>query len=322
MSAFTSKEAKMLSKIGTRAAYGMFLMELIAKNENVFALSADLGGSSGLGRMREVMPHRFINTGIAEQSLISVSAGLAKEGLIPFASSFAPFITGRCFDFIRMNLGYMNLNVKLVGLGCGVGMGELGHSHYGWEDIALLRSIPNMTIICPSDCGMIKKCLYAAALRQSPTYIRLTNTLNVPIVYEEDFDFEIGKAITLKSGDDVALIATGSMVHTSLKAAEILEQNSISCSVIDLHTIKPLDEEAVLNACKSHKLIATIEEHSIIGGLGGAIAEFKARIGCDTRQIIIGLPDSYGHTADYSYQLEKYGLCATQIAQTIQSHFN
>ncbi len=251
-----------------------------------------------------------------------------------------------------MNLGYMNLNVKLVGLGCGVGMGELGHSHYGWEDIALLRSIPNMTIICPSDCGMIKKSLYAVALRQSPTYIRLTNTLNVPIVYEEDFDFEIGKAIRLKSGDDVALIATGSMVHTSLKAAEILEQNGISCSVIDfdfeigkairlksgddvaliatgsmvhtslkaaeileqngiscsvidLHTIKPLDEEAVLNACKSHKLIATIEEHSIIGGLGGAIAEFKARIGCDTRQIIIGLPDSYGHTADYSYQLEK-----------------
>lgn len=317
-----SKEAKMLSKIGTRAAYGTILMQLMSENGDVFALSADLGGSSGLGRMRESMPHRFINTGIAEQSLIAISAGLAKEGLIPFASSFAPFITGRCFDFIRMNLGYMNLNVKLVGLGCGVGMGELGHSHYGWEDIALLRTIPNMTIIAPSDCGMVKKCLYAAAKTLSPTYIRLTGTLNVPIVYEEDFSFEIGKAIGLRSGSDVALIATGSMVHSSLKAAEILEQGGVSCSVIDFHTIKPLDSQAVIEACQSHRLIATIEEHSIVGGLGGAIAECKAKYGCETRHIIIGLPDCYGHTGDYGYQLEKYGLGATHIAQTIQHHLN
>ncbi len=309
----------MLSKIGARPSYGTILMELIRSNENVFALSGDLAGSSGLGRMLHAMPNRLINTGIAEQSLISISAGLAKEGLIPFASSFAPFITGRCFDFIRMNMGYMELNIKLVGLGGGVSMGELGHSHYGWEDIALLRSIPNITIIAPSDCGMIKKCLYAVAKTKSPTYIRLTNAPNVPIIYGEDFNFEIGKAITLKFGSEVALVATGSMVYVALQVAEVLSQEGISCSVLDLHTIKPLDEVAILHAFQSHKLVATIEEHSVIGGLGSAVAEFRTRQSCQTPQIMIGLPDAYGHTGTYHHQLEKYGLDAGQIAQAIQT---
>lgn len=314
----TAKEIKKISKIGARGAYGYALKKLIEENEDVYAVSADLGSSSGLQRLMNERPERFLNIGIAEQNMIGVCAGLAKEGLIPFASSFAPFITMRCLDQIKMNLGYMGLNIKLTGLGSGFALGELGNSHYGLEDIAIMRAIPQVTIINPADCGTILKTVYAVAEYDGPVYIRLTGTASYPIVYGDDFDFQIGKGIKIRDGKDIAIIACGSMVKKVLEASEILEEErKVSCTVVDMHTIKPLDKELLNELCENYQLIVTVEEHSIVGGLGGAVAECLASFSTKVRQLIIGVPDLYGHTGSYEYQLNRYGLTGEKIAEKI-----
>ena len=242
---FTEREAVRWARLGPRATYGLVMNELVQKNENVYVLSADLGGSSGLQRLIKAYPERYYNVGIAEQNLIGVAAGMAKEGLIPFASSFAPFITMRCCDQIKMNMGYMQLNIKTVGLGSGISMSDLGNSHYGIEDIAIMRAIPNIVVLSPADCSEVAKCVFAAAEHNGPVYIRLTGVPGAPVVYKEDFDFQIGKANILKEGKDFALVATGSMVATALKVSECLAERGICCTVVDMHTIKPLDTEVL-----------------------------------------------------------------------------
>ena len=315
------KNAKMWQRIGPRATYGLALQDLIENNGRVYALSGDLGGSSGLSRLMSESPDRYLNVGIAEQNLIGVSAGLAKEGLIPFASSFAPFITHRCEDQIRMNMGYMHLNIKLVGLGSGVSMSILGNSHYGMTDMSVLTATPGMAILSPCDCAELVKCVEAAAEYEGPVYIRMTGEPGMPRVYEEEFEFEIGKTNKLRSGDDVLILATGSMVHKSLDAAKKLEDNDIKCDVYDIHTVKPLDETVFMEV-SNRKLMVTAEEHSVIGGLGSSVNKYVANHGLGIKVINIGLPDAYVDSGSYEYMLEELGLTVDSLVSNIEKELN
>lgn len=281
-------------------------------------VTGDLGDSSGLARFKNTFPDRFINVGIAEQNMIGVAAGLAKEGYNVFATSFGPFITLRSGEQVRMNLGYMELNVKAVAIGSGLSMAFLGNSHYGLEDAAVMRTIPNLTVVCPADCAEIVKLVHAAAEFDGPMYIRLTGAVGNPPVYTEEYDFEIGKSITLRKGSDITIFATGSMVYESLEAAKILDNSGISATVVNTHTLKPFDYSEIDKAISSSKIIVTVEEHSIIGGLGSIVAEYKAKFTNCPAQLILGLPDKFGKTAEYRFLLEKYRLVGDKIATDIQ----
>ena len=315
----TKAKAKLWSKLGSRAVFGMAITEFADEYKNFYAMSADLCRSSGLSRFQEKYPERFINVGIAEQNMVGVAGGLAKDGTMIFATSFAPFITMRACEQVRMNLGYMQLNVKIVGLGSGLIMAHLGNSHYGIEDISIIRAIPNITIISPADCGEIFKVVEAVLNYPKPTYIRLTGGVNNPIVYKNDFNFEIGKANVLCEGNDVAVIATGTMVYQSLKAAEILKENNISATVIDMHTIKPLDTNC-LDKLLAYKLIVTVEEHTIVGGLGSAVAEYLAPKKLKPPQLLIGINDEFPLAGSYDYLLAQCQLSPEKIAERIKNH--
>jgi transketolase len=314
----TGKENKQWSRLGSRATYGQAILMLAEKLDNLMVLSADLGNSSGLDRFKATYPDKFLNIGIAEQNMIGVAAGLAKEGSVVFASSFAPFITMRAAEQVRMNMGYMDLNIKTVAIGSGVSMSFLGNSHFGLEDAAMMRSIPNMTVVSPADCAEIVKTVFAAAEYPHPMYIRLTGAVGFPVVYEDDYDFQIGKAVEIKNGTDVSIVATGSMVYESLEAAKILQEVGISVSVLNMHTIKPIDTNALDNLIRKGKTIFTIEEHSITGGLGSSVAEYVSSIPNSPVVNRIGLPDEFVITAEYRYILEKYGLVGSHIANTIK----
>lgn len=318
----TPSSARQWSRLGSRGVFGQAILALAESTPELMVLSADLGNSSGLDRFRKTYPDQFVNVGIAEQNLIGVAAGMAKEHFTVFATSFAPFLAMRASEQIRMNLGYMNLPVKAVAIGSGVSMAYLGNSHYGIEDAAVMRSIPNLTVVSPADCGEIVKCVFAAAKFDGPMYIRLTGAPNNPVVYTEDYEFEIGKAITLREGTDVTIIANGTMVYESLEAAKALEAQGISAGVINMHTIKPLDTAAVDRALASSRLIVTVEEHSVIGGLGSAVAEYKSAKRNAPPQLILGLPDAFGVTGEYRYLLEKYGLVGEKIAAAIKARLD
>lgn len=316
-------QAKHWSRLGSRASFGQAMLYLGQKKENLMVLSADLGRSSGLGRFQNDFPDKFVNVGISEQNLVGVAAGLAKEGSVVFATSFSPFIGMRASEQVRMNLGYMNMNVKAVALGAGFSMGFLGNSHYGIEDCAVMRSIPNLTVVSPADCGEIFKTVIAAADFDGPMYIRLTGETNNPVVYEQDYDFQIGKAVTLKdvSNPDVTIIAAGTMVYHSMQAAKNLEAAGLSVAVVNMHTIKPLDTSVLDKAFSNSKLIVTAEEASVVGGLGSAVAEYKAGFASAPPQLILGIPDEFGPIAEHLYLLEKYGLTGEGLAKTIISKF-
>ena len=312
------KKARMWSRMGVRACYGMAMLEAVKKSDDVLALSADLGRSSGLKQLMEQYPERFVNCGIAEQNMVGVAAGLAREGFNVFASSFAPFISMRASEQVRMNLGYMELPVKLVALGSGVGMGFLGNSHFGLEDVSIMRAIPGMTVITPADCAEVFKVIEACLHYPKPTYIRLTGGVNNPVVYREDYVFNIGEAITLREGDEVAFLATGSMVSHALKVAEKLaDEHSIDPTVINMHTIKPLDVQMLGQVYSRHSHVFTIEEHTVIGGLGSAVAEWATGEEYTVRQHIIGISDCYVDTGSYAYSLEASGLSVDRLFHRI-----
>jgi transketolase len=297
--------------------YGQALLDIATDNERVVALSADLGNSSGLDRFKKTFPDRFINVGVAEQNLVGVAAGVAREGFIPFASSFAPFISMRASEQVRMNLGYMNLNVKAVGIGSGLAMGFLGNSHFGLEDVAVLRSIPGITVVCPADCAEVVKTVRAAAQFEGPMYIRLTGSVNCPVVYAGDYDFQVGKAVRMREGADLAMIATGSMVAASLAAAQELENEGISAGVFNFHTLKPLDVDLLREICNSFPSVVTVEEHSVIGGLGSAVAEATASWQVRPRHLIVGLSDEWGDTGDYGYLMEQHQLTPKDLSRRV-----
>ncbi len=313
----TPSNARMWSRIGARGVFGQAILSIGADYPDLMVISADLGNSSGLDRFKSTYPDKFLNIGIAEQNMIGVAAGMAKEGCNVFATSFAPFVSMRAGEQIRMNLGYMEMNVKAVAIGSGIVMAFLGNSHYGLEDAAVMRAIPNMTVVCPADCAEIIKTVYAAAEFKGPMYIRLTGGPNNPIVYTEDYPFTIGKAIPLRAGSDVTLIAHGTMVYESLEAAKALEIQGISAAVVNMHTLKPLDTDAIDVALQTSKAIITVEEHSVIGGLGSAVAEYTAKLRQRPPHLILGLPDAFIAAADYRFMLDRHGLIGPKIAASV-----
>lgn len=317
---FKPASIRTLSMLGQRGAFGQALTELGRDNENIVALSADLCNTSGLDRFKKAYPDRFINVGIAEQNMVGIAAGLASRGKIPFATTFANFAALRACEQVRHFMGYMHENVKLVGFGAGFSFGMFGTTHYAVEDIAALRAVNHLIILSPSDSACVVKAVEAAVKINAPVYLRLSGTMNNPVVYKEDFGFEIGKAITLREGTDVAVIATGTMVYNSLKAAEKLAETGVSIKVIDMHTIKPLDVEAVKAAC-SAKLIVTVEEHSVHGGLGSAVAEALALERNKPPHLIVGTQNEYPHAGDFSYMQEVHGLTPEKISLKIQKTY-
>lgn len=315
----TAKSARMWSRLGQRGSiFGAAIPDLAKSNGNLRVVTADLGLLSGLERLKTACENQYLNVGIAEQDMIGIAAGLAKEGCCVFATTYATFITMRSFEQIRHNLGYLQYNVKIVGSSAGVVMGMSGNTHYTLEDIALMRAIPNMIVLSPADSVEAVKMAEALAETDGPAYLRLTGGLNCPMVYKEDYPFEIGKGIVLQEGRDVAIVAAGTMVSEVLCAAGLLREKGISCTVVDMHTIKPLDTALLEQLFSAHGLIVTVEEHSKIGGLGSAVAEYKAGVANSPRQIMIGLPDAFGKAGEYSYLLEQYGLTSSHIAHTVE----
>jgi len=307
--------ARQWSRIGPRGVFGQAILAIADAHPELMVLSADLGNSSGLDRFKRTYPEQFLNTGIAEQNMIGVAGGLAKEGFTVFATSFAPFISMRAAEQVRMNLGYMGMNVKAVAIGSGVSMAFLGNSHYGIEDAAIMRAIPNMTVVSPADCAEIFKTVEAAAKFKGPMYIRLTGAVGNPTVYTEDYEFEIGHAVTLREPSDVTFIATGSMVYEALEASKLLELSGIQAGVINMHTIKPLDVSTLDFVFKRSTVIITVEEHSVIGGLGSAVAEYKTSKRHAPPHLILGLPDAFDVTGEYQFLLNRHGLVASKIAE-------
>ncbi len=310
------RNIKMWSTIGQRATLGIAALEIAKKNKNLIVLTCDVSTSAGLDRFRKTLPEQYIDLGIAEQNLIGVATGLSSEKFDVITTTFAPFQTMRCCEQIKVNLGYMSHKVCMVGLASGLALGTLGFTHSCIEDIGVLRSIPGITIISPADSLETIKALDAAVKLNGPCYIRLTGTSNNPIVYDKDYNFEIGKSIKLREGSDVAIFSSGSSVNNSLKASELLSEKNISCSVINMHTIKPLDTKAILEMC-NHKLIVSIEEHNIIGGLGSAISEFKSTLEKSPKQLFLGIKDVYGKGGTYNHLLNKHGLTPEKIVENV-----
>ena len=260
-------------------------------------------------------PERHINVGIAEADMIATAAGIATTGKIPFASTFAHFAAGRAFDQIRNSVAYPHLNVKICPTHAGVSLGEDGGSHQSVEDVALMRAIPGMVVLSPADAVETEKMIFAVAEYEGPVYVRL-GRLNIPVLFDEDYTFEIGKAVTLTQGDDVAILATGLMVSEALKAEKLLEEKGIKARVINVSTIKPLDTETVLKAAKECKFIVTSEEHSVIGGLGSAVSEYLSEVH-PAKVIKHGIQDIFGQSADGETMLTNYGLRAENIVELV-----
>lgn len=306
----------MSKKIATREAYGKALAGLGAKNSRVVVLDADLSKSTKTADFARVYPERFFNMGIAEQNLVGTAAGLAAAGKIPFASTFAVFAAGRAFEQIRNSVAYTRLNVKIAATHAGVTVGEDGGSHQSVEDIAIMRSLPNMTVFVPADEAETYGAVEAAAEMEGPVYIRLGRA-GVPAVHGEGFRFIPGKAVVVRDGGDAAIIATGIMVSAALEAAEALAGRGINARVISMHTIKPLDVEAVVRAARETGALVTAEEHSVIGGLGGAVCEaVSEHYPVPVKRL--GLPDVFGESGAPGELLEKFGLTPQAIARAVK----
>lgn len=313
------KESNSIS-IATRDAYGEALLELGKRRKDIVVLDADLSGSTKTGKFAKAFPERFFNIGIAEQDMIGTAAGLALTGKLPFASTFAVFETGRAWEQVRQTICYSNLNVKLVATHGGITVGEDGASHQATEDIALMRVLPNMTVIVPCDGNETKQVINAISEYYGPVYVRLGRA-KVPIVMPEDYEFKIGRAYSFHIGKDVNIIATGIMVSIALEASKILIDEGIDIGVINMSTIKPIDTDILLKAAKACNLIITAEEHSIIGGLGSAVTEFLSEsYPIPIRRI--GLRDAFGCSGRPEELLKYYGLTSGDIIDTIKRALN
>lgn len=302
-----------VKKIATREGYGRALAELGAEHENLVVLDADLAGATKTATFQKAFPQRHFDCGIAEANMICVAAGMATTGLVPFASSFAMFASGRAYEQVRNSIGYPHLNVKIGATHGGISVGEDGASHQCCEDFALMRSIPGMVVMSPADDVEARAMVKAAYEYDGPVYMRFGRAA-VPVVHEEGFQFQIGKGEILRNGSDVAIIANGLMVYEALEAARILAQEGISAMVINVATIKPLDEELVLEAAQKCGKIITCEEHSIIGGLGEAVCSLLAQK-CPTRVERIGVNDEFGHSGPAAALLKQFGLSAEHIVE-------
>ena len=306
-----------IKKIATRESYGNALAELGKKYDNLVVLDADLAGATKTGIFQKAFPERHIDCGIAEANMVGIGAGLAASGKIPFVSSFAMFAAGRAFEQIRNSIGYPHLNVKIGATHAGISVGEDGATHQCNEDIALMRTIPGMVVLNPSDDVEAKAAVEAAYLHEGPVYLRFGRLAAPVINTNPDYKFEIGKGIVLREGKDLTIIATGLMVSESLAAAELLAKDGIEAKVINIHTIKPLDEELVVNAAKETGKVVTVEEHSVIGGLGSAVCDVLSEK-APTPVKKIGVYDQFGESGPAVKLLEKYGLTGDGIYTQIK----
>jgi transketolase len=304
------------TKTATRDAYGKALLELGRKNPDVVALDADLSGSTKTKVFAKEFPSRFFNIGIAEQDMIGVAAGLALGGKIPFASTFAMFATGRAWEQIRQSVCYPHLNVKVVASHAGLTVGEDGGSHQSVEDISLMRSIPGMTVIVPADGMETEKAIAAMGEHKGPAYIRVGRSKTEDL-YDASYDFKVGKAHVLREGTDITIVACGIMVALALQAAEELSIEGMSVGVVNMSTIKPLDTDTLVAAAKESGAVVTVEEHSIIGGLGGAVCEALAEL-CPVPVKKVGVKDVFGHSGQPDELLKEYGLTPDDIKSAVR----
>jgi len=303
-------------QIATRDAYGDALVALGKKRSDVIVLDADLSGSTKTAKFAKAFPDRFFNMGIAEQDMMGTAAGLATAGKLPFVSTFAVFATGRGWEQIRQSICYSKLNVKIVASHAGITVGEDGGSHQSVEDIAVMRVIPNMTVIVPADGVEARKAIETVAEHKGPCYVRAGRS-KVPTLFGDDYPFAIGKAHVFSKGKDAAIIATGILVAEALKARDLLKADGIDAGVINMSTIKPLDAAAVAEAARYSGAIVTAEEHSIIGGLGGAVAEALAEA-APVPMVRVGVQDVFGTSGDHAGLLKHYGLSAADIAAAVK----
>lgn len=307
----------MSKKIATREAYGKALSELATTNKNVVVLDADLSKSTKTADFKAVAPERFFNMGIAEANMMGVAAGMSTCGKIPYVSTFAMFAAGRAFEQIRNSICYPNLNVKICATHAGLTVGEDGATHQSVEDISLMRSIPNMTVINPSDAIETEQVIKAISEFNGPCYVRLGRMAVANVNDEATYKFELGKGVTLAEGTDATIIATGIMVEAALEAKNTLAEEGINVRVINIHTIKPIDEEIIIKAAKETKAIVTAEEHSIIGGLGSAVAEVVTE-NCPVIVKKVGINDCFGESGKPNELLVRYGLTAENIVKNVK----
>ncbi|MBR3331506.1 MAG: transketolase family protein [Mogibacterium sp.] len=306
-----------IKKIATRESYGNALVELGREHADLVVLDADLAGATKTSTFKKEFPDRHFDCGIAEGNMMAVAAGIASMGMVPFASTFAMFAAGRAFEQVRNSIGYPHLNVKIGATHGGISVGEDGASHQCCEDFALMRSIPGMTVICPADDVEARAAVKAAYEFEGPVYLRFGRS-GVPVFHEEDFRFEIGKGEVLQDGSDVAIIATGIMTYEAIKAGEELRSQGINARVINMSTIKPLDEELILKAAGECGKIVTCEEHSVIGGLGEAVSSLLSeKLPTPVRRI--GVNDEFGHSGPAADLLKDFGLSAENIVETVKT---
>ncbi|MBQ7756930.1 MAG: transketolase family protein [Oscillospiraceae bacterium] len=308
-------------KKATRESYGEALAELGDKYENLYVLDADLAAATKTGIFKKKFPERFFDCGIAEANMMGVAAGLAATGKIPFASTFAMFAAGRAYEIVRNSIGYPHLNVKIGATHAGISVGEDGATHQCNEDIALMRTIPGMTIINPADDVEAKAAVEAAILHNGPVYMRF-GRLAAPVINDkETYKFELGKGIKLRDGKDITIVATGLMVAEAVEAAKTLAEEGIDARVINIHTIKPIDKDIIVEAAKETGAIVTVEEHSVIGGLGSAVCDVLAE-NYPAKVTKIGVNDEYGYSGPAVDLLKKFGLCASNIVDTVKKVLN
>ncbi len=307
-----------VKKIATRQSYGEELAKLGLEHEDIVVLDADLAGATQTGKFKAAVPERFFDCGIAESNMMGIAAGLATTGLVPFASTFAMFAAGRAFEQVRNSIGYPHLNVKIGATHAGISVGEDGATHQCLEDLALMRMIPGMVVLNPSDDIEARAAVRAAYEYEGPVYMRF-GRLAVPVINDnEDYKFEIGKGITLKEGTDLTIVATGLCVNSALEAAESLKADGINAEVINIHTIKPLDEELIVASAKKTGKVVTVEEHSVLGGLGGAVAEALSAK-APTKQLRIGVNDTFGESGPAAELIHKYKLDGEGVYEQIKA---
>ncbi len=309
-----------MKKIATRESYGNALVALGQKYDDFVVLDADLAAATKTGTFKKAFPERFYDCGIAEQNMISIAAGIAATGKKVFASSFAMFAAGRAFEQVRNSIGYPHLHVVIGATHAGISVGEDGATHQCCEDIALMRTIPGMTVLNPADDVEAKLAVEAAYLHDGPVYIRF-GRLAAPVIFDENYRFEIGKGVTLKDGDDITVIATGLMVGEALTAYEVLKEKGVNARIINMPTVKPIDRELILKAAKETGRIVTVEEHSVIGGLGSAVCE----VVCEEHPVPvtkIGVQDTFGCSGPAVELLQKFGLCSDNIVSTVLKVLN
>ena len=316
-----NKKIKLWSNLGMRASFGMMAMDLAEKYPELIITTSDVSTSAGLDRYKNKYPNQYVDVGIAEQNLIGVSTGLSSEGFKVISTTFSPFQTLRCAEQIKVNLGYMKQKICMIGLASGLVLGNLGFTHCSIEEIGVLRSIPNISIVVPSDPFELFKILKEAMNYKNSLYIRLTAGSNTRIINSRNYKFKIGKAIEIMPGDDVAIISCGNILGNCIDAAVSLKKNKISCSVINMHTIKPIDKKKIFEISKKFKLIITVEEHNIIGGLGSAVAEILSSEITKTKLIRLGINDNYSSGGSYEYLKNIHGLSVQKILRTILKNY-